>query len=250
MNGETTRLLIFDDAEALARAAAERFIEIADESARARGRFSVALSGGSTPLRIYALLAGDELKARVDWSKAHVFFGDERCVPPDDDASNFRAAHDALLSRVNVPTENIHRMIGEGDAVANARLYEDELRAYFGDAAFPRFDLVMLGLGEDGHTASLFPGTPALEKNSEWVVANWVENIAAYRLTLSAPVINNAAHVMFVVVGAGKAERLNEVLNGVREPRRLPAQLIRPVGGTLEWFIDRRAASKIEGGVK
>jgi 6-phosphogluconolactonase len=247
MSGDTTRLTVFDDAEGAARAAAGRFAEIAEESVRAKGRFGVALSGGSTPRRIYGLLAGEEFRARVDWSKAHVFFGDERCVPPGDEASNYRMAHDALLSRVDVPAENVHRMIGEGDAAANARLYEDELRSFFGDAATPAFDLVMLGLGEDGHTASLFPETPALEERGAWVVANWVEKLGAYRLTLTAPVINHAAHVMFVVTGAGKAGSLYEVLKGVREPRRLPAQLIRPVGGSLEWYVDRAAAAMLEG---
>jgi 6-phosphogluconolactonase len=250
MSEATTRVLIYDDAAAGARAAPRRFVEIADEATRAKGRFGVALSGGSTPRGIYELLAGEEFAARVDWSKAHVFFGDERCVPPDDEASNYRAAHDALLSRVAVPAENVHRMIGEGDAVANARLYEDELRSFFGDATFPAFDLVMLGLGDDGHTASLFPETLAVEEQSAWVVANWVGKLNAYRLTLTAPVINNAAHVMFVVTGAGKADRLCEVLQGARETRRLPAQLVRPADGTLEWFIDRAAAAKLEGGVK
>ena len=250
MSGEAGRVLIFDDAEALARAAAQRFAGIAAESVNARGRFSVALSGGSTPRRIYELLSGDEFKARVDWPKAHVFFGDERCVPPDDDASNYRMARESLLSRVGVPAENVHRMIGEGDAAANARLYEDELRSSFGDAGLPAFDLVMLGLGDDGHTASLFPGTGALEDGGAWVAANWVGKLGAYRLTLTAPAINHAAHVMFVVAGAGKAERLREVLEGAREPQRLPAQLIRPAGGTLEWYVDRAAAARLGGEVK
>ncbi|HVG29774.1 MAG TPA: 6-phosphogluconolactonase [Pyrinomonadaceae bacterium] len=250
MSDGRARVLIFDDAEGAARAAAGRFAEIAGESVRARGRFSVALSGGSTPRRIYELLAGEEFGARVDWSKAHVFFGDERCVPPDDAASNYRMAQDALLSRVSVPAENVHRMIGEGDAASNARLYEEELRAFFGDAASPAFDLVMLGMGEDGHTASLFPETPALDERGAWVVANRVEKLGAYRLTLTATVINHAAHVLFVATGAGKAVRLSEVLSGAREPHRLPAQLIRPTGGTLEWYVDRAAASKLEGGVK
>jgi 6-phosphogluconolactonase len=250
MSAETTRVLIFDDAESVARAAAGRFTEIADDAVRARGRFSVALSGGSTPRRIYELLAGEELAARVDWSKTHAFFGDERCVPPDDEASNYRAASESLLARVPLPAENVHRMIGEGDAVANARLYEDELRSFFGDEAAPAFDLVMLGLGDDGHTASLFPETSALEERGAWVAANWVEKLGAYRLTLTAPVINRAAHVMFVATGDGKANRLYEVLKGAQEPRRLPAQLIRPVGGTLEWYVDRAAAAKLEGGVK
>lgn len=250
MNDDAKRLLIFDDAEQVARAAAERFAEIGEESSRGNGRFSVALSGGSTPRPIYELLATEEFKARVDWSKSHVFFGDERCVPPDDEASNYRAAQDALLSRVAVPAENVHRMIGEGDAVANARLYEDELRSFFGDVTLPAFDLVMLGLGDDGHTASLFPETNALDEPRAWVVANWIEKLGAYRLTLTADVINAAAHVLFVVTGAGKAGRLNEVLKGAREPRRLPAQLIRPARGALEWYVDRAAAAKLERGVK
>jgi 6-phosphogluconolactonase len=248
MSDEAGRVIVFDDAEAVARAAAERFAEIAAESVRARGRFGVALSGGSTPRRIYELLAGERFKARVEWPKAHVFFGDERCVPPTDGASNYRMARDTLLSRVAVPAANVHRMIGEGDAAANARLYEDELRSYFGGAEFPAFDLVMLGLGEDGHTASLFPESPALDETAAWAAANWVEKLGAYRITLTAPVINHAAHVMFVVTGAGKAERLREVLEGARSPRSLPARLIRPVGGVLEWLVDRAAAAKLERG--
>jgi 6-phosphogluconolactonase len=243
---DTPRVLIFDDAESVARAAATRFAEIAAAAIDERGRFSVALSGGSTPRRIYELFAGGEFASRVEWPKVHVFFGDERCVPPDDAESNYRMALETLLSWVGIAPENVHRMIGEGDAVANARLYEDELRAYFGGDALPRFDLVMLGLGEDGHTASLFPATLALDERAAWVVANRVEKLGAYRLTLTAPVINNAAHVMFVVAGAGKAEPLHEVIEGERDPRRLPAQLIRPTKGSLEWYVDRAAASRLE----
>jgi 6-phosphogluconolactonase len=242
----TPRVLIFDDAESLARAAATRFVELAAACLDERGRFSVALSGGSTPRRIYELLAGEEFAPRVAWSKVHVFFGDERCVPPDNAESNYRMARETLLSRVGVAPENVHRMIGEGDAVANARLYEDELRTYFVGDALPRFDLVMLGLGEDGHTASLFPASPALDERAAWVVANRVEKFGAYRLTLTVPVINNAAHVMFVVAGAGKAERLREVIEGASDPHRLPAQLIRPSNGSLEWYVDRAAASRLE----
>jgi 6-phosphogluconolactonase len=245
---DAPRILIFDDAEALARAAASRFVELAAACVDGRGRFSVALAGGSTPRRIYELLAGDEFAPRVEWSKVHVFFGDERCVPPDDAESNYRMARETLLSRVGVVQENVHRMIGEGDAVANARLYEDELRAYFGGAELPRFDLVMLGLGEDGHTASLFPASPALDERAAWVTANRVEKFSVFRLTLTAPVINNAAHVLFVVAGAGKANSLREVLEGERDPQKLPAQLIRPTGGSLEWYVDRAAASRLERG--
>jgi 6-phosphogluconolactonase len=245
LNFGAARVLIYADAEAVARAAAENFVALARKSAGESGHFSVALSGGSTPRRIYELLASDEFASRVDWSKVHAFFGDERCVPPDDDASNYRMARETLLSRVAIPPQNVHRMIGEGDALANARLYEDELRAFFGDASLPRFDLIMLGLGEDGHTASLFPESPALDERAAWVVANRVEKLGAYRLTLTAPVISHAANVMFVATGAGKAERLREIIEGVREPQRLPAQLIRPTGGALTWYVDRAAAAKL-----
>jgi 6-phosphogluconolactonase len=244
---QTANVHLFDDAEAVARAVAARFVELAEDCVHTSGRFSVALSGGSTPRRIYELLAGEEFASRVEWSKVHVFFGDERCVPPDDAESNYRMAQESLLSRVDVPAENVHRMIGEGDAAANARLYEDELRKFFGGDDLPRFDLIMLGMGDDGHTASLFPHSPALEDAGAWVVANFVEKFGAYRLTLTAPVINHAAHVWFVVAGAVKAERLREVIKGERDPQRLPAQSIRPVDGSLDWYVDHAAASKLNG---
>ncbi len=244
--GDTnSNIKIYDDAEAVAQAATARFVEIVKAALEEQGSFSVALAGGSTPKRIYELLASDHWRDSVRWDDVHIFFGDERCVPPDHHDSNYRMANEALLSRVPLPIANVHRMIGEGDAVANARRYEDELRSYFGDEQWPRFDLVMLGMGDDGHTASLFPGSEALKENSAWVVANWVEKFDTYRITLTAPAINHARHIMFNVTGAGKAERLPEVIRGARQPERLPAQLIRPVEGQLEWFVDRAAAEKL-----
>lgn len=236
------KLLVFDDAEEVARAAALRVVELAGSSVEAEGRFSVALSGGSTPRRTYELLASDEFAGRIDWTRTHIFFGDERCVPPTHADSNYRMVDDALLSRVPVPARNVHRMTGEGDCVANARLYEEELQTFFAGESWPRFDLVLLGLGDDGHTASLFPLTDALEEQRAWVVANWVEKLGAYRLTLTAPVINHAAHIAFLVTGAGKAARVAEVRRGPRAPTRLPAQLIQPADGELEWYLDRAAA--------
>lgn len=241
----TPNLQVFADASEVARAAALRFIEIARESIAARGRFSVALAGGSTPKRIYELLASDELSNELDWSKVHIFFGDERTVPPDDAESNYRMANEALLARVALPEQNIHRMRGEGDAVANARLYEDELRGYFDGEDWPQFDLIMLGMGDDGHTASLFPETRALDVNAAWVTANWVEKFDTFRVTLTVPAINHARHIMFIVTGASKAERLAEVLHGAHEPRRLPSQLIQPHEGALAWFLDEAAAAKL-----
>ena len=236
---------IYDDPEAVAQAAAARFVELAADAMKERGSFSVALAGGSTPKRIYELLAGDDWRERVRWDDVHIFFGDERSVPPDHHESNYRMANEALLSHVPIPVANVHRMTGEGDAAASASRYEDELRSFFGDVPWPPFDLVMLGMGDDGHTASLFPDTTALREESAWVVPNWVEKFSTYRITLTAPAINHARHVMFNVTGTGKAERLPEVLGGERDPERLPSQLIRPATGRLEWLVDRAAAAKL-----
>jgi 6-phosphogluconolactonase len=237
---------VFADPESVARAAARRVAELAREAIDERGAFSLALSGGSTPRRIYELLAGDEFRDSVDWRGVHVFFGDERTVPADHAESNYRMANEALLSRVPLPAENVHRVEGLGDAAANASNYESVMRGFFGGDEWPRFDLVMLGMGDDGHTASLFPGTVALSERRAWVAANWVEKLGAWRVTLTAPAINAARHVLFLVTGAAKAERLREVLKGERDPSRLPSQLIRPHEGALEWFVDRPAASRLE----
>jgi 6-phosphogluconolactonase len=156
-------------------------------------------------------------------------------------------ASEALLSRVPLPPENIHRMTGEGDAAANARLYEGELRSFFEGEPWPALDLVLLGLGDDGHTASLFPHTPAIAEREAWVAANWIEKLDAYRLTLTAPAINHAARVAFVVTGGAKAAALAEVVEGPRDPLRLPAQLIRPRNGAPDWFVDEAAAAQIRG---
>jgi 6-phosphogluconolactonase len=242
----TPNVLVFDDSAEVARAGTRRFVDLSREAIFARGRFSVALAGGSTPKIIYELLASDQYRNEVEWEHVHVFFGDERCVPPDHKDSNYRMASEAMLASVPLPRAHIHRMIGEGDAVANARLYEDELREFFAGADWPSFDLIMLGMGDDGHTASLFPGTRALAEQQAWVTANWVEKFNTFRITLTAPAINHAAHIMFIVTGAGKADRLPEVLTGARDPERLPSQLIKPVNGTLEWFTDKAAAAKLK----
>ena len=234
--GAGSNVLVFDDAESAAREAIE-----------ARGLFTVALSGGNTPRRVYELLAGEEVGKGIDWPNVHVFFGDERTVPPDHAESNYRMANEALLSRVPLPPANVHRIEGLGDAAANASAYESELRGLFGDAEWPRLDQVLLGMGDDGHTASLFPGTEALQETRLWVAPNWVEKLGAWRVTLTAPAINAARHVTFLVTGAAKAERLREVLKGERDPARLPSQLIRPSEGTLEWYVDRAAAGSLEG---
>jgi 6-phosphogluconolactonase len=240
------------DAVSLARAAAEYFVTVAIEAIAARGWFAVVLSGGSTPRATYALLSTEEFASRVDWSRVHIFWGDERCVPPDHSDSNYRMAREALLDHVLLPACNVHRIRGEMNPEEAAADYERALRSFFGwqprgkeigdERPVPRFDLVLLGMGEDGHTASLFPGTAALHEGTRWVVAHYVDKLGAWRVTLTLVAINAAAHVVFIVSGAGKAERLQQVLAGPYQPDVLPAQLIRPGGGHLLWLVDAAAA--------
>ncbi len=236
---------IVADARALHRAAADDFARRAKQAVQAQGRFVVALSGGSTPRGLYTLLASDQTYRReVPWEKVHLFWGDERHVPPDHPDSNYRMAHEALLAKVPVPSENTHRLPTENPSVDEvARQYEEALRAFFQLSAgqLPRFDLVLLGLGTDGHMASLFPGTQALHERHRLVVANWVAKLNSYRITLTAPVFNNASCVIFLVSGEDKALPLKAVVAGKQEPDQLPAQLIRPADGELLWLVDQPA---------
>lgn len=237
--------------EELSRAAAAEFVRQARAAVPAKGSFTVALSGGSTPRSLYALLASDNaLRAAVPWEKTHFFWGDERHVPPDQADSNYRMAHEAMLSQVPVPPANVQRVQGEQlDASQAAEAYEQTLRACFRLATgqFPRFDLVLLGMGADGHTASLFPGTAALREQLRLVTANWVGQFNSYRITLTPPVLNNAACVLFLVSGEEKAETLRAVLQGEEQPERLPAQLIHPTDGRLVWLVDQAAARLLRG---
>lgn len=236
---------VYSDAEQLTRAAAEHFVELAALAIAARGRFSVALSGGSTPRSLYSLLAMDEFARRVDWSHVYIFWGDERCVPPDHPDSNYRMAQEALLDHVALPAQNIFRIRGEIEPAQAAAEYDRTLRMFFRDSPGARFDLLWLGMGDDGHTASLFPGAAALDEQVQWVIENYVEAKKAWRITLTPPAINAAANVTFLVSGAGKAERLRQVLKGAYQPRELPAQLVNPVNGHLIWMVDSSAAALI-----
>jgi 6-phosphogluconolactonase len=238
---------ILADGRELSRAAAEEFVRLADEAVRGRGRFSVALSGGSTPEALYRLLAAEDggFRPRVPWGQAYFFWGDERHVPPDHPNSNCRMAYEAMLSRVPVPPGNVHRIPAENpDAAEAAAKYAETLRRFFDAAAgrFPRFDLVLLGMGSDGHTASLFPGTDAVHERARLVAAPWVEKLGAHRITLTVPVLNAAASAIFLVSGEGKAEALRAVLEGPHRPDRFPAQLVRPRDGRLLFLVDRAAA--------
>jgi 6-phosphogluconolactonase len=236
-------LLVHETRQELARAAARDFAAKAEASVSERGRFAVALPGGSTPEATYEILATDYAD-ELDWSKVCVFFGDERTVPPDHEDSNYRMAQRALLSRV--PVGSVHRMRGELPSGEAAAAYEDELREFFGRSGLPDFDLILLGLGEDGHTASLFPETSALEVTERWVVANPVPKLETTRLTLTVPVLNAARVVAFLVAGEGKAEALKEILEGDADPRAYPAKFVRPESGDLTWMVDRAAAMLLE----
>ena len=237
------------DAAALAEAAAEVIVNAAEEAVRTSGRFSIALSGGSTPKGLYTLLATDvRCRAAIAWDKVHVFWGDERHVPPDHPDSNFRMANDALLSRVPIDRAHIWRMKGEyPDASKAADEYEHDLREAFRLRAgeVPRFDLVLLGIGADGHTASLFPDTPVLKETERLVASTWVPRLQTDRITLTVPVLNNAACALFQALGAEKSAVLQDVLEGPYEPERLPAQLVRPHRGRLMWIVDSSAASRL-----
>ncbi|MGB0082665.1 MAG: 6-phosphogluconolactonase [Terracidiphilus sp.] len=235
------------DAAALAAHAAQYFVEQAEHAVAARGRARVAISGGSTPKATFALLAdpAQPWRARMPWSKLDLWWVDERCVPPDDPDSNYRMTREAMLDHVPLQPEQIHRMEGEREPEAAASRYESELRNGFRleGAELPRFDVVQLGMGPDGHTASLFPHTRALHELGRLAVANHVQYKDAWRVTLTWPVINHGSQVFFLIGGADKAQILKEVFAGPHDPERLPSQLIRPSGGILTLLLDRAAAA-------
>ena len=241
-------LIICPNTEELYGKAAERFAELAQQAAQARGRFTVALSGGSTPRGLYALLATAEYRERIPWSHVHLFWGDERCVPPDHPESNYRMVQESLLSKIAIPERNVHRMAGEKEPQIAAAEYEAELKNFFrlSEGALPRFDLILLGLGEDGHTASLFPGSEALEDTEHLVVAICVEQLKTHRLTLTLPVLNNAAQVIFLVAGESKSAILKEVLRADPFSSNLPAAKVQPVTGGLTWMVAEDVAADLE----
>jgi len=240
---------VFPDLNSLVASAAEQVVTLAGAAIAARGRFAIGLSGGSTPRPLYELLASPAFASRIDWTNVHVFWGDERCVPPDHPDSNYRMARETLLDHVPLPPDNIHRLAGELDPATAAADYEAHLRAFFaGDGeAGPRFDLLLLGMGDDAHTASLFPGTAALGETERWVAANYVEKLDAWRLTLTPPALNAAAEIMVLVSGASKADAFHAVLSGPTDPDKYPAQVLNPNNGRLRWLVDSEAADRVLG---
>jgi 6-phosphogluconolactonase len=236
-------IVVCRDLAELSRRAAEMFVEAAENSIADHGRFAVALSGGTTPKATYGLLAS-EFRDRIRWTHVDCFWSDERCVPPDHPESNFRMANEALLSHVDIPAANVHRMKGEDpDPAHAAEEYDRQLRSFFRtEIDPPEFDLLMLGMGADGHTASLFPGTAALQERRAFAAANYVEKFRGYRLTLTLPVLNAAKKVIFLVAGADKSSALAKVLSD----RTLPASLVQPPQGTTLWLLDTAAAALLK----
>jgi 6-phosphogluconolactonase len=254
LNRSDAQIRIYKDASELALKAARHFARLADQYVVGCGQFTVALSGGSTPRAMFSILAAEPFLETVPWSSIYLFWGDERTVPPDHADSNYRMAYETLISKVPVPGENVFRIPAElEDTERAAQEYSATLAEFFLKRAprsrtaplsnFPRFDLVLLGMGPDGHTASLFPHTAALEATDRIAVSNYVEKLKTNRITLSVPTINNARNVTFVVAGADKAASLKQVLQGELQPDLYPSQLIHPKNGTLLWLADEDAAA-------
>ena len=242
-------LEVLKDTAAVTQAGAAVFIKLAAQAAGERRPFRVVLAGGTTPKALYALLASPEYRSRVSWGNVSFFFGDERAVPPDDPDSNYRTAHDALFRPLGLVNSRVHRMKAEsGGLDAAAVAYEDVLRSVFG-GTLPIFELVLLGMGPDGHTASLFPGNPALQERTRWVAPVFdAPKPPPRRLTLTVPVLNGAGHVVFMVTGADKAQALRQVLQGTGGPEQYPAKFVQPGADRLLWLVDEAAGSALQGG--
>lgn len=233
----------FENPIALQRAAANAIAKHLNEARAVRGIATLVLSGGSTPKAIYQLLGAEPLRSQLDWNNIHLFWGDERCVPPTHAESNYRMTNRALLEKIEIPDKNIHRIPGEREPRAAAESYEQEIRNFFTLNAneLPQFDVTLLGMGDDGHTASLFPDTTILNETNRLVAEVFVPKFNAHRISMTFPVLNNSRTILFLVSGASKAGILREVLEG--EPTRFPVQRVQPANGTLHWFVDATAAA-------
>jgi 6-phosphogluconolactonase len=236
---------VYKDIEESSQATAKFILEAAQSAAKERGKFSIVLSGGNTPRRLYEILAVGPYREQMPWRKTHVFWGDERCVPADDERNNAHMARQILLNQVPIPDEQIHPIASTLPPIKGAEEYQNTLEAYFNGYS-PAFDFVLLGLGENGHTASLFPETPVLDEKRRWVSEVYVPSLQMWRVTLTAPILNQARKIVFLVYGASKALVLNQVIHGARRPKQLPAQLIQPQTGELLWLADQAAASLMQ----
>ena len=236
---------VLSDLEGISREAATLFVNASRNSIAARKKFAVAVSGGSTPRRLYTLLSAGPYRDQADWQKIHFFWADERCVPKENEVSNFKTVYDRLLSKVPIPDDHIHRIKGEEDPEKAARDYEADIKEFFGASRLPVFDLVLLGMGEDGHTASLFPGSKSLEETARLAIPVYLKKPFGNRITLTLPVLNNAAQIIFLVAGSSKATVLSEILRDGEKRGEFPAGRIRPVRGTVIWLIDQEAAGRV-----
>ena len=248
MNDAQREVVVLPDLDAVSQEAARRFVAIAHAAVDANGRCTVALAGGSTPERLYRLLASDAYRDAVPWASLYIFFGDERCVPPEDKESNYRMAREALLNHVPVMPDQVFRMEGERDPQSAAMTYALRIADTFAlsAGAVPHFDCILLGMGPDGHTASLFPHTDALKVVDTLVTANHVEKMDTWRLTLTYPVLDAAAHVLFLVGGAEKAHAVAQVIEGPFNPDEYPSQGVRVANGTLAFLLDAAAAGELK----
>jgi 6-phosphogluconolactonase len=240
-------ITILPDREQFSHAAVRYIVQVANEALAAHGRFIIALSGGSAPKSVYSLLALEPYCNQIDWTKAEVFWGDERCVPPYEAESNYHLAYEVMLSKLAIPADHIHRMPADrSDRVAASAAYEQELRRVFGTNGIPSFDLIHLGLGPEGHTASLFPHQAVLHETQRLVMFVTVPKPPPPRLTLTPPVLNAAKHILFLVTGAEKADAIQAVLEGGYQPDEYPAQIVHPTQGEVTWMLDTAAASGLQ----
>nr|BBH94998.1 6-phosphogluconolactonase [Thermogemmatispora argillosa] len=241
------QIVIYPDAESLSQEAARLVTRLAQEAIVTRGRFTLALAGGSTPRKLYSLLASDPYRSQIDWTRVEIFWSDERCVPPNDPESNYHMAHEVMLSKLSIPATNIHRMPAEqADRQAAADRYSAELRRVFSTTGIPVFDLIQLGMGPEGHTASLFPHQQALHERERLVLPVSVPKPPPERLTFTPPLINAARHILFLVTGSDKAEAVHAVLEGEGTPDDYPARLVRAAAGEVSWFLDAAAAAALQ----
>ena len=240
------QVVIYPDTNTLSHEAAQYIVRLANEAIVSHGRFSIALSGGSTPRVLYGLLGDEPYRSQIAWSQVEFFWSDERCVPPDSSDSNYQLAQEVLLSKVPIPASQIHRMPADkSDRDAASLEYTQEMQRVFGTDRIPSFDLLQLGMGPEGHTASLFPHQPSLQEQQRLVMPVNVPKPPPPRLTFTPPLLNAAKHVLFLVTGADKAEAVQAVLEGGYQPEEYPAQIVRPPHGDVTWMLDTAAAGKL-----
>jgi len=240
-------VVVYPDNETLSQAAASYVARVAHESIVTRGRFTIALSGGTTPKTLYGLLGDAPYREQIDWTLVEIFWSDERCVPPDDPESNYSMAHEQLLSKIQVPASQVHRMpADQPDRDAASLAYTQEMQRVFGTNGVPSFDLLQLGMGPEGHTCSLFPHQPSLHEQTRLVMPVSVPKPPPDRLTFTPPLLNAARNVLFLVTGADKAEAVQAVLEGEDDPDEYPSQIVRPAHGEVVWMLDTAAAARIQ----